>query len=186
MREQIMKKCMELFAQKGFSETSIQEITDALGLTKAAFYYYFKSKEQVLMEIHTDFIDAGLKEQERILKEYKSAEKMLKENISIIIKSANDPWAGKIFVREMQNLKEEHLAEVKKKRNLYQKNIRRILEIGVENGEFSPDFDLDIVAIGIYALANSTFNWLKPGGRLSESEISDIFCKLVLNGIRKQ
>ena len=57
MKEEITRHSVKLFQQKGFSETSIQDIVDSLGVTKGTFYYYFKSKEQLLMEIHSRYID---------------------------------------------------------------------------------------------------------------------------------
>ncbi len=51
MKEKIIEKAIELFEKKGFSTTSIQDIVDELGVTKGSFYYYFSSKEQLLMDI---------------------------------------------------------------------------------------------------------------------------------------
>lgn len=41
----------ELFPQKGFGATSLDEIAEALGLTKGAFYYHVKNKEEILRRI---------------------------------------------------------------------------------------------------------------------------------------
>jgi AcrR family transcriptional regulator len=61
MKERIIKESIRLFLKKGFKGTSIQDITDALDITKGAFYWYFKSKRDLLFEIvgvyETDFID---------------------------------------------------------------------------------------------------------------------------------
>lgn len=67
MREKIIAASIELFEQNGFSETSIQDIVDALGVTKGTFYYYFKSKEELLMDIHLRYIEGLLREQQRII-----------------------------------------------------------------------------------------------------------------------
>ncbi|WP_391208296.1 TetR/AcrR family transcriptional regulator [Psychrobacillus sp. L4] len=48
---------MELFAKNGFESTSVQEITEACGISKGAFYLYFKSKESLLFSIFEVFID---------------------------------------------------------------------------------------------------------------------------------
>lgn len=62
-----MAASIELFEQNGFSETSIQDIVDALGVTKGTFYYYFTSKEELLMDIHLRYIERLLDEEERII-----------------------------------------------------------------------------------------------------------------------
>lgn len=48
---------MELFAKSGFESTSVQEITEACGISKGSFYLYFKSKESLLFSIFEVFID---------------------------------------------------------------------------------------------------------------------------------
>jgi AcrR family transcriptional regulator len=47
-RRRIMVVALELFAAQGYAGTSIRDITDRMGLTKAALYYHFESKEQIL------------------------------------------------------------------------------------------------------------------------------------------
>ncbi|MGM7721356.1 TetR/AcrR family transcriptional regulator [uncultured Metabacillus sp.] len=47
--KKIIEAGMSLFAKKGYSSTSIQEIVDACGISKGSFYLYFKSKEALLL-----------------------------------------------------------------------------------------------------------------------------------------
>lgn len=53
----IMDTSMKLFARKGFSSTSIQEIANEAGISKGSFYLYFKSKEALLMAIFKHYYD---------------------------------------------------------------------------------------------------------------------------------
>jgi AcrR family transcriptional regulator len=49
-KEQIINKAVELFSRNGFDRTRISDIADAVGLGKATFYFYFKSKRELFME----------------------------------------------------------------------------------------------------------------------------------------
>jgi AcrR family transcriptional regulator len=51
MKERIVKESIRLFLRKGFKGTSIQNITETLGITKGAFYWHFVSKEELLETI---------------------------------------------------------------------------------------------------------------------------------------
>ena len=51
----IIEKASELFAENGFNATSVQDITDACGISKGAFYLSFKSKESLLFSIFEYF-----------------------------------------------------------------------------------------------------------------------------------
>ena len=50
-KDKIIEKSMELFCEKGYYATKVEEITKALGISKGNFYTYFGSKEEVLYEI---------------------------------------------------------------------------------------------------------------------------------------
>lgn len=54
-RERILEVASELFIEQGYDGTSLREISDRLGFTKAALYYHFRSKEEILQELLTPF-----------------------------------------------------------------------------------------------------------------------------------
>ena len=45
-RERLFRTALDLFARKGFSETTVEDITEAADLGKGTFFNYFPSKEQ--------------------------------------------------------------------------------------------------------------------------------------------
>ncbi len=51
-RERILDVALELFNEQGYDKTSLREIAERLGVTKAALYYHFRSKEDILLELH--------------------------------------------------------------------------------------------------------------------------------------
>jgi AcrR family transcriptional regulator len=59
-RERILDVATDLFIEKGFDKTSLREIAEQLGVTKAALYYHFASKEDILMALHQRLHEFGL------------------------------------------------------------------------------------------------------------------------------
>jgi AcrR family transcriptional regulator len=51
-RERILDVALDLFTDKGFDKTSLREIAEQLGFSKAALYYHFASKEDILLALH--------------------------------------------------------------------------------------------------------------------------------------
>ena len=47
---------LKLFAEQGYEKTSLREIAEQLGVTKAALYYYFKSKEDIVRSLVEDYV----------------------------------------------------------------------------------------------------------------------------------
>jgi AcrR family transcriptional regulator len=54
-RERIQAVALELFAEQGYEKTSLREIAERLGVTKAALYYHFKSKEDIVRSLVEDY-----------------------------------------------------------------------------------------------------------------------------------
>lgn len=57
-RERLKRVALELFSEKGYSGTSMREIAQRLGVTKAALYYHFPSKEDIVRTLISDYTDA--------------------------------------------------------------------------------------------------------------------------------
>ncbi|MET9594899.1 helix-turn-helix domain-containing protein [Streptomyces sp. NPDC006516] len=53
-RQRIQDVALDLFAEQGYEKTSLREIAERLGVTKAALYYHFKTKEDILTSIFED------------------------------------------------------------------------------------------------------------------------------------
>jgi AcrR family transcriptional regulator len=58
-RERILDVALDLFIEKGFDKTSLREIAEQLGFTKAALYYHFESKDDILMALHMRLHEYG-------------------------------------------------------------------------------------------------------------------------------
>jgi AcrR family transcriptional regulator len=58
-RQRILDVALDLFTQQGYDGTSLREIAEQLSITKAAIYYYFESKEEILMALHMRLHDFG-------------------------------------------------------------------------------------------------------------------------------
>src|ERR1700677_4503337 len=51
-RERILDVALDLFNDQGYDKTSLREIAERLGFTKAALYYHFERKEDILLQLH--------------------------------------------------------------------------------------------------------------------------------------
>jgi AcrR family transcriptional regulator len=58
-RQRILNVALDLFTEQGYDGTSLREIAAQLGVTKAAIYYHFESKEDILMALHMRLHDFG-------------------------------------------------------------------------------------------------------------------------------
>lgn len=186
MKDKITEQSIKLFVRKGFTETSIQDIVDALGVTKGTFYYYFTSKEELLMDIHLSYINDMLRHQEKILKDTaKTCKQKLFDIVFMLISNIKTQGpAAKIFFREMRNLNEERLSYIIPKRDQFRFNMEKLVLDGIKKGEFRSDLNPSIVTFGILGMANWSYQWFSPSGEVSDWEVAQVFVEILLNGIQ--
>lgn len=184
MKADIKQKSILLFEEKGFSETSIQDIVEAIGVTKGTFYYYFTSKEQLLMDIHLGYIGDLLERQEKIQQMQLSNREKVTQLIALLITDiANHGPSGKVFFREMRHLCEVNALEVKGKREKFRKNLEEIISDGMAQNEFRKGLEPDIIAFAILGVTNWSYQWFNPSGGISADRLAEIYSDLILNGI---
>lgn len=185
MKQKIVEESIKLFEIKGYSETSIQDIVDALGVTKGTFYYYFDSKEQLLMDIQLMYINELLAKQQQILHDPgKDCKTKVFENVQLLIKQIKTHGRkAKIFFRELINLNQDHYVIIKNKRSQFRLNLQKMIEMGMEKGEFRTDLRADLVTFSILGMCNWSYHWFNPDGPVPDDELIQTYVEILLNGI---
>lgn len=123
-RERILATALELIAEKGFAATSTRELSERLGFTKAALYYHFHTKEDLLVAL----IEPGLQQIRDLLDRTTSAgpagsRELLDGYIAVVI---NNLDLTRVLSREPAISRVERLIGLY--RPLYEELIGRLLE----------------------------------------------------------
>jgi AcrR family transcriptional regulator len=66
-REELLDTALGLFSSAGYERTSVEQITEAVGVAKGTFYHYFESKQDLLGQLVDSFADAALVQLEAAL-----------------------------------------------------------------------------------------------------------------------
>ncbi|MCQ4086376.1 TetR/AcrR family transcriptional regulator [Saccharibacillus sp. JS10] len=152
-RKKIAEAARNLFVQKGYKATSIEEITAATGSSKGNLYYHFKSKEGLFLylldEWDREWI-AKWKEKEHLYttsadKMYGFAEQMVREDLNHpLTKAADEFFTGDDKTCEVEDRIAEMVAE-------HLSFNRTLIQQGVDRGEFRAT-DVQSLAIVLEAL----------------------------------
>jgi len=179
----ILDAALVLLAEKGYHETSIQDIADASGLTKGGLYHYVKSKDEILFLLHNRFIDKGLLMLEEIEKEILPPKEkfisLLKVHLEIIHEFKNEIT---FFYKELDKLPKDKYAIVSSKRDKYENIFMNVME----EGRIEGSFEVENSKISIYFIlgaSNFMYQWYNPNGDLGLEEITDIYLKVITKGI---
>lgn len=187
MREELLKQSILLFQEKGFSETSIQDIVDRIGVTKGSFYYHYTSKESLLMDIQQQYIDDLLNRQEAILRKEESCRTRLIHIVELIIHDIKTQGPnGRIYFREMRNLTPENAEIIKGKRERFRLNVEQLIVNGIEAEEFRKELHPRMTAFAILGVTNWSYNWFNPAGNITVEELAILFSDFILHGVQSE
>ena len=187
-REAIIEAAVRLFHERGYSNTSMQNIADAVGLLKGSLYYYISSKEDLLFEIHERFMNVLIEKTEsREATADLPPRERLEGVITDLLQLIRDYSANvELFFRERYAMQGARWDAIHEKRERYETVVRNIIRQGQQDGSFRADLDDKIVTFGLFGMCNWSYQWLNPAGRLSSPEIARIFCALFLDGLSAQ
>ncbi len=181
---QLLERAAQLFAERGVAGTSTRDIADAMGLTRAALYYYFPSKEALLRELVSGVTGVGATE---IRKLRKRTDLTATGKLSEIIRStavgiARSPVRFRVLVRSEAELPEAILANHRKSKARILDELSGIIADGVASGEFRP-VDEKTVAFSIIGMTNWIAWWFRGDGPTTPEEVADEMVKMVTRGL---
>ncbi|MEU3457986.1 helix-turn-helix domain-containing protein [Micromonospora sp. NPDC006766] len=91
-RERIQAVALELFTEQGYEKTSLREIAERLGVTKAALYYHFKSKDEIV----NSFVEDRLRRMDELIAWAHSQPATLATRRTLITRYAEAMFAGEL------------------------------------------------------------------------------------------
>lgn len=124
-KEQILEAATKLILKKGYSHTSVEDITNEMGIAKGSFYTYFKSKNLLLKTIAEKKIDEMIEKQDNILKNALSFEETLKNIILVRLKFFNESMKRELVLISLIKNMEALSPEIKE-------ILKRIGEINID------------------------------------------------------
>jgi AcrR family transcriptional regulator len=164
VENEMYEHATRLFAERGFAGTSLQDIADAVGITRPALYYYVKSKDELLAKLVTEVTDGPLNElNELVARPELDAVGKLRGIVSIIVvRRATQPARFRLLIRSEAELPAELTAAYDESRRAVLKTVAGVVEEGVRAGRFRP-VDSRVAALGVLGMCNWVAWWFHPG-----------------------
>jgi AcrR family transcriptional regulator len=175
----------QLFSDKGYAATSIQDIADNVGMLKGSLYHYIHTKEDlldaVIHEAHQHTAGVGVEalalDGDALAKLTYVIERHLTEA------TGKNQAKVRVFYQEAKFLPPERLASILATRDSYEHAIRRIICAGQDEGTVASHLDPTLTAIAILAVLNSVQQWFRPDGPRSVEEVTASFTDLILRSV---
>ncbi len=192
MKEKIIEESIKLFLQKSFRGTTIEDITDAVKVTKGAFYWHFKSKnellETIIDEFDKGFVDSLIKTVEGYEGGFLEKFKLSHRYAAEFAYAHRELCIG--FVTLSAEFVGNGIAIDLKIKSVYDKFVnffRRLLELGKQEGKIKDDLDVDVAAHVIVGINNGALlEWYMYSNTIDSKKLAKTYRNISLSGILKE
>ncbi|WP_016839338.1 TetR/AcrR family transcriptional regulator [Ureibacillus thermosphaericus] len=184
VKERILETSLHLFQEHGYHGVTVDKIVLEAGTSKGGFYHNYKSKDELLYEIHDVFISYVIEKAELSYTENKTPISRLSAILNSFIKVFDmyKPYIT-VFYEESAYLNHEFKKVINEKRDRYRKLLEKVIVEGQESGDFRNELPANIVTMAIIGMINWTYKWFKQDGPMTMEEITAIFKDLILRSI---
>jgi AcrR family transcriptional regulator len=181
-RKNILLAAAQIFSQKGYHATSMNDIANAVNLQKASLYHHVRNKQGILLSLLDEALDLVYNRIHAVLLEDLPVKDKLRKAIASYLSTLSDQHdLAAVLLLEHRSLDSEMRIQHLPKRDRFEQLWRDLLRLGVEEGIFNID-DINMATRALLGMMNWVVTWYREDGFLSIDEISSQFANLVLNG----
>ena len=184
-RENIVRCATTLFDRQGFSNTSLDDIAQAVGVTREALYYYFRNRSEILLQIIEPQSVALIEGLQAIAKKDLPANEKLRLAIRNHLQRF-DRHCLEMTISLRDGLLDtdddvrKAMARTWKK---YERLWIALIAAGQASGEFEPIGDPRMIAFGILGMCNWLARWYDPAKPVAIDEIIDTYFRMLSVGL---
>ncbi|MFI1420480.1 TetR/AcrR family transcriptional regulator [Streptomyces sp. NPDC020731] len=176
----LLLAAVEAFAERGYHATTTRDIAGRAGMSPAALYIHYKTKEELLHRISR----IGHEKAVEILRTAARAEgsptRRLAEAVSSFVRwHAGGRTTARVVQYELDSLGPEARAEILGLRRQVDAEVRGIIEEGVRSGEFDV-IDVQGTTLAVLSLCIDVARWFNVDGPRTPEEVGALYADLVL------
>jgi AcrR family transcriptional regulator len=183
-RDKVYEIAAEVFHRKGYDNTSMSDIAEAVGLTKAGLYHHIPSKESLLFTIldyGMDMTEAYVVDPlEAIADPVRRLKKMIELHLKLILEGRKLAVTG--LLHECQGLSRPHQAKINRRKKQYVRLVTELVSEVMQKSNCKAA-DPKVAALALLGMLNWTYQWYKPSGSVKPAEVVSEFQNLFIHGV---
>ncbi|CAL9580205.1 TetR/AcrR family transcriptional regulator [Streptomyces sp. enrichment culture] len=176
----LLLAAVEAFAERGYHATTTRDIAGRAGMSPAALYIHYKTKEELLHRISR----IGHEKVLQVLRSASRAEGSPTERLAGAVSSfvrwhAGGRTTARVVQYELDSLGPDARAEIRELRRQVDAEVRTIIEEGARTGEFDV-IDVHGTTLAVLSLCVDVARWFKVDGPSTPDEVGALYADLVL------
>ncbi len=181
--DHIYRVAAEIMCQKGFEATSMKDIADAVGLTKAGIYHYIPGKEELLFQIMgfaMDMVDQDVIEPAQNVADAEARLRTIVERHARRILDVGG--AVTIILEEVPALTPAHRRTILARKRAYFDLVRRTLDQLAADGRLRP-VNSTVATFSLFGMITWISRWYRRDGKLTPEETLKDFLEIALSAV---
>jgi len=183
---EILAAAARLFREKGYHATSMQDLAEAVGMQRGSFYYYIRTKEDLLFRVMCDAMEAFIRALRPVAEQpgdpRDKLRRAVKEHLKVLAERTD---AVTVLLHELKALSPRRQREIVALRDAYEGLIRRILAEGAEQGVLAAESP-KLAGFVVLAVMNWPYQWYRPTGPAPPEELAAAFAHILLRGLERR
>ncbi|NED13763.1 TetR/AcrR family transcriptional regulator [Streptomyces sp. SID9124] len=176
----LLVAAVDAFAERGYHATTTRDIAGRAGMSPAALYIHYKTKEELLHRISRIGHDRALALLESAADSGGTAAERLASAVRSFVRwHAERHTTARVVQYELDALGEEHRTEIIALRRRTDAVVRRIIGEGVASGEFDVP-DVPGTTLAVLSLCIDVARWFNAQGSRTPDEVGELYAGLVL------
>lgn len=182
-REMILARAAALFARGGYPGTSMNQVAEACGLSKATLYHYYRDKYQLLVSIAEEHVTRL----QGIVDEALAQEETPQGQMRVLIRRLVEEYASaqnehRVLTEDVKFLQPEDRERILgKERDMVAAFARVVTALRPDLKEAAMSKPLTMLLFG---MVNWMFTWMRPRGALAYEDMAPVVADLFLGGLQ--
>lgn len=181
--ETLLTAAAELFYERGYDGTSIQDLATRLGVAKSAIYHHVPSKEALLRLAVDRALDGLFAEVAKLDavggRAVGRLEHLVRGSVTVLVEQL--PFVTLLLrVRGNSETERDALA----RRREFDQIVTTLVADAAAEGDLRADIDPAMTTRLLFGMVNSVIEWYRPQGGLSAAELADMVATVAFDGLR--
>jgi len=185
-RQELLDIAAELFATKGYAQTTVRDVAQHAGILSGSLYHHFASKEEMFHEILREFLDHLHDSTMTAVANSTTSTELIDRLVADAFTAIQSwPYAVALYQKEAGALSTQpSFAYLDTAGKEVEAVWRSAIVKGQESGEFRSDLDARLVYRFIRDTVWSSVRWYRPGGRIDAAQMTRQYLVLLHGGLR--
>lgn len=182
-RDEILEAAAQIFSQKGFHGTSMQDIAQAVNLQKASLYHHVSSKQELLVGVLDQALDLLIEKMQTVMHQPLPANAKLRLAIEVyLVTMLEHRDLASVLLLEHRSLEPKFRSRHIPRRDRFESLWRDLILEGKAQGVFNCA-DVPLVSRALLGTLNWTITWYRAQGSLTPQQIAQSIADIYLYGL---